>query len=149
MPNAAHLHLILNHFPIIGAAIVVIVLGYGIVIKNDRIKQLGMFLIVLIGLITIFIFTTGNKAEGFIKGNEGVVEENIEPHKEFAKISMIAMEFTALVSLIGLILFRKDKAVPLWFSIILFGLLLAVNIMMIYTGHLGGKISHSHIMTNF
>lgn len=149
MPNAAHLHLILNHFPIIGAAIVVIVLGYGVVINNDRIKQLGMFLIVMIGLITIFVFTTGNKAEGFIKGNEGVVEENIEPHEEFAKTSMIAMEVTAVLSLLGLILFRRNKPVPIWFGIILLILLIAVNFMMIYTGHLGGKISHSNIMTNF
>jgi len=149
MPNAAHLHLILNHFPIIGAAIVVLVLGYGVVINNDKIKQLGMFLIVLIGLITIFVFTSGNKAEGFIKGNEGVVEENIEPHEEFAKISMIAMEFTAVVSLIGLVLFRKNKPVPVWYGLVLLVLLLVVNCMMIYTGHLGGKITHSNIMTNF
>lgn len=148
MPNAAHLHLILNHFPIIGAAIVVLVLGYGVVINNDKIKRLGMVLIVLIGLITIFVYTTGEKAEGFIKGNDGVIEENIEPHEEFAKISMIAMQITAGVSLLGLIFFRS-RPVQIWYGILLLVFLIIVNFMMIYTGHLGGKISHSHIMTNF
>lgn len=148
MPNAAHLHLILNHFPIIGTVIVVIVLGYGIVINNDKIKKLGMGLIVLIGLISILVFTTGDKASGYIKGNEGVIEENIEPHEEFAKISMVAMEITAVFSLVGLIFFR-NKLVPFWYGIVLLVFLITVNSLMIYTGHLGGKISHSHIMTNF
>lgn len=146
MPNAAHLHLILNHFPIIGTAIVVFVLGYGVVVNNDSIKRLGMFLIVFIGLITFPVFLTGNKAEGFVKGNEGVAEEYIEDHEEFADISFKAMEIVSIISLAGIIIFRKGKTVPVWFGITLLILLIAVNVMMIYTGHLGGRISHFELM---
>ncbi len=149
MPNAAHLHLILNHFPIIGTAITVIVLGYGVVIDNDAIKRLGMFLIVFLALITIPVFTTGDKADGFIKGNEGVNEENIEAHEEFAEKSVIAMYIAGGVSLLGLVIFRKKKPVPVWFGLTMLGLLIVVNLLMIYTGHLGGKISHGDIMTHF
>lgn len=149
MPNAAHLHLILNHFPIIGTAITVLVLGYGVILKNDQIKRLGMFLIVLLALITIPVFATGDKADGFIKGNEGVIEENIEPHEEFAEKSVIAMYITGGIALLGLLLFRKTKPVPVWFGLVLLVFLIVVNLMMIYTGHLGGKISHSEIMTHF
>ena len=119
MPNSAHLHLILNHFPVIGTAMVVIVLGYAVFINNDKIKRLGMFMLLLIGLITIPVFMTGNKAEGIIKGSEGVQEEFVEPHEDFAEISMIAMEITAGISLLGLILFRKNNAVPVWFGLML------------------------------
>ena len=149
MPNSAHLHLILNHFPIIGTVMVVLVLGYAVFINNDKIKKLGMFMLVLIGLITIPVFLTGEKAAGIVKGNDGVLEENIDPHEEFAKISMIAMEITAGISLISLFLFRKEKAVPVWFGVVLLLLIIGVNLMMVYTGHLGGKISHDAIMKHF
>lgn len=149
MPNSAHLHLILNHFPVIGLMMVVLVLIYAVIINNDKIKKLGMFLLVLIGLITISVFMTGGKAASIVKGNDGITEENIEPHEDFAKTSMIAMEVTAGISLIALVLFRKEKAVPVWFGIVLLVLIIGVNLMMVYTGHLGGRISHDVIMKHF
>jgi uncharacterized membrane protein len=146
MPNSAHLHLILNHFPIIGTGMVILVLGYAVYANDDRIKKLGMFLFVFIGLITLPVFFTGGKAAGIVKGNEGIVEENIEPHEEYARTSMISMEFVAAISLVGLILYRKQKPVPVYFGVILLILILIINLMMVYTGHLGGKISHSGVM---
>ena len=128
---------------------VIIVFGYAVFINNDDIKKVGMFLLVIIGLITIPVFLTGDKAAGFVKGNDGVTEEHIDPHEDFAKVSMIAMEFTAGISLITLILFRKDKAVPVWLGFVLLLMIIGVNIMMIYTGHLGGRISHDAIMKHF
>jgi hypothetical protein len=59
------------------------------------------------------------------------------------------MEITAAISLLGLILFRKNNAVPVWFGLMLLLFLLIVNGMMIYTGHLGGRISHNEIMVHF
>jgi uncharacterized membrane protein len=146
MPNSAHLHLILNHFPVIGTAFVVIVFGYGVFTNDDKIKKLGMFMLVLTGLITIPVFFTGDKAAGIIRGMEGVLEEHIEPHEEFAKISFIGMEITAFVALLGYFLFRSSKNIPVWFGILLLLLMLSVNSMMIYTSHLGGRISHYELM---
>lgn len=146
MPNSAHLHLILNHFPIIGTVIVILVLGYAVYANDERIKKLGMFLFVFIGLITLPVFFTGGKAAGIVKGNEGITEENIEPHEEYAKISMISMEIVTAISLVNLVLYRKQKPVPVYFGVILLILILIINLMMIYTGHLGGKISHGGVM---
>jgi hypothetical protein len=146
MPNSAQLHLILNHFPIIGTAMVILVLGYAVYANDERIKKLGMILFVFIGLITLPVFFTGNKAAGIVKGNEGIVEENIEPHAEYAKTSMLAMEIVAAISLLGLILYRKQKPIPVYFGVILLILILIINLMMIYTGHLGGRIAHNGVM---
>jgi len=146
MPNSAHLHLILNHFPVIGTGMIVLVLFYGIIINNDKIKKLGLLLLILVSLITIPVFFSGENAEGIIKGMDGVVEANIDPHQDFAKISFIAMEFLGGIYFITLLIFRKEKNIPFWVGIILLMLILIVNAMMIYTGHLGGKISHTELM---
>ncbi|MCI0473558.1 MAG: hypothetical protein L0Y76_08255 [Ignavibacteria bacterium] len=146
MPNSAHLHLILNHFPVIGTAFVVFIFGYGVFSNNDKIKKLAMFMLVLIGLITIPVFVSGDNAAGMVKGLDGVLEEHIEPHEEFAKISLIAMEVTAFVSLLGFVLFRPGKIIPVWFGVLLLVLVVAVTGMMVYTSHLGGRISHYELM---
>jgi uncharacterized membrane protein len=146
MPNTAHLHLLVNHFPIIGTAMVVIVMGYGVIINDDKFKKFGLFLLIFIALITFLVFYTGEKAAGIVKGLEGVTEENIEPHAKFADLSYKAMEITGIISAICLIIFRKGKGIPVWLGIVLLLLIIAVNLMMAYTGHLGGKINHFEIM---
>jgi len=64
-------------------------------------------------------FFTGGKAAGIVKGNEGITEENIEPHEEYAEISMISMEIVTAISLVSLVLYRKQKPVPVYFGVIL------------------------------
>jgi hypothetical protein len=131
---------------VIGTAFMVFIFGYGVFSNNDKIKKLAMFMLVLIGLITVPVFVSGNNAAGMVKGLEGVLEEHIEPHEEFAKISLIAMEITAFISLLGFVLFRARKNIPVWFGILMLVLVIAVTGMMVYTSHLGGRISHYELM---
>ena len=52
MPNSAHLHLLLNHFPVIGTAGVLIFLLYAFASKNEKLKKFSLLVIILISLIT-------------------------------------------------------------------------------------------------
>ena len=146
MPNSAHLHLLLNHFPVIGTAGVLIFLLYAFASKNEKLKKFSLLVIILISLITIPVFVSGNNAQGIVKGAEGIVEDNIPAHENFANKSFLAMEILGAFALAGLALFRKDKNIPLWFSAVIFVLLLTVNGMMVYTSSLGGKITHYEII---
>jgi len=148
MPSSAHLHLLINHLPVFGSAFLLLMLLYAIGKKNHSALKINYALIVLLGLLTIPVFITGENAEGGIKGIEGVNEEAIEPHQEFAKFSLIVMEITAGFALIGFLIALIRKLAPIWFAMIVLVLLLATQGMMIYTSHLGGKISHSEIMKN-
>jgi len=146
MPNSAHLHLLLNHFPVIGMAIVALFFLNGFLRKSDDIKHFSLWMIFLISIITIGVFITGNNAEGIVKGMEGVIEENIDPHQQFATYSFIAMEITGAFALAGLLLFRKPKTIPMIYSLIILLFIAIVLGMMIYTSNLGGKITHFELM---
>lgn len=148
MPSSAHLHLLINHLPVFGTAFLLLMLLYAIGKKNQAALRLNFVLVILLGLLTIPVFISGENAEGSVKGIEGIDEEAIEPHEEFAKPSLIVMEITAGLALIGLLIGLIKKTIPLWFAVIVLLLLLATQGMMIYTSHLGGKISHSEIMKN-
>ena len=146
MPNSAYLHLLLNHFPVLGTGFVLLIFFYAIIKRNEKTQKLCLMMIVLLSLITIPVFVSGNNAEGTVKGLEGIVEENIEPHQDFAQKSFLAIEILGLFSIITLFIFKQPKNIPTWLSILLFILLISVNAMMIYTAHLGGKIAHNELM---
>lgn len=146
MMNAAHLHLVLNHFPVIGSAIAIFILLIGLLKKSDDIKKVSVMVLILTALVTIPVYLTGDKAQAKIEGNyEDVDEEFIDQHEDFALYSFIAMDITGAVGLLSLLLYKKPKTLPNSFAVLLLAMLLAVNGMMAYTANLGGRIHHPEI----
>lgn len=144
--NAAHLHLVLNHFPIIGSAIAIFVLLIGILKKSDDVKKVSVLILILTALVTIPVYLTGEKAQAKVEGNyEDVDEEFIDAHEDFALYSFIAMDIAGALALVAMFLYRKPKTLPDSFAYFLLAVLLIVNGMMAYTANLGGKIHHPEI----
>lgn len=146
MMNAAHLHLVLNHFPIIGSAIAIFVLLIGILKKSDDVKKVSVLILILTALVTIPVYLTGEKAQAKVEGNyEDVDEDFIDAHEDFALYSFIAMNIAGALGLVAVFLYRKPKTLPNSFAYFLLAVLLIVNGMMAYTANLGGKIHHPEI----
>ena len=146
MMNAAHLHIVLNHFPIIGTAISIFVLLIGLIKKSDDVKKTSILILILTAFITIPVYLTGDKAQEMIEGNYDDVDESfIESHEDFALYSFIAMDITGAIGLLSIFLFKKPKLLPNSFAYFMLVLLLIVNGMMAYTANLGGRIHHPEI----
>ena len=62
--NPAHLHLVLNHFPMIGLAVGLGLLAVAIAVKKDELKRASLVVLFLAALITIATYLTGNAAQG-------------------------------------------------------------------------------------
>lgn len=146
--DSTHLHLILNHFPIIGTLIGTLFLLYGFLKKNISIQQLSLITIFLMALIAIPVFLTGEPAEERIENLPGVVEAIIEEHEETAEIALWTMLAAGLISgiTIALQLLNNKMAksfvmISLLISLVSFGL-------MARTGYLGGQIRHTEIRGN-
>jgi len=146
MINAAHLHIVLNHFPVIGTFIAIFVLLIGILKKSDDVKKVSILILILTALITIPVYLSGDKAQEMIEGNyEDVDESFIKEHEDFALYSFIAMDIAGAMGLIAMFLFRKPKLLPNSYAYFMLALLIIVNGMMAYTANLGGKIHHPEI----
>jgi len=144
--SSAHLHILLNHIPVIGTAFAAFVLVWGLLKKSDEIKKLSLILLVLTSLCTIPVYLTGDKAEGSVAGVEGVIEDYIEPHEEFALNAFIASNVAGALAIIVLFMYRKPKHLPMGIVIVFFLIILFLNSMMAWTAHLGGLINHTEIM---
>ena len=144
--SSAHLHILLNHFPVIGTALAAFVLFYGFFKRSDEIKKLSLILLVITSLVTIPVYLTGENAEGSVVSIEGVNEDCIEPHEDFAFKAFIASDIVGALALVVLFMYRKPKHLPMGVAALFFALMLALNGMMAWTAHLGGLINHTEIM---
>jgi uncharacterized membrane protein len=90
--NLAHAHLYLNHFPIIGSIILLILLAYAIYKKKDNLIRISLWFFVCAAIIILPVYFTGDPAEESIINSPGMSEELIEPHESAALVSLIIME---------------------------------------------------------
>lgn len=145
MLNWAHVHLMINHFPVIGVLGALLVFGYGLLRKSDEVKLLGLGLFVLIALVTIPVFLTGEAAEKVVKDLPGVTESYIGDHEEFASVALTLIELLGVVASGGLFLFRRSGALPHWYITLILVVALAAAGTVGFTANLGGQIRHTEI----
>jgi len=145
MINWAHVHLMINHFPVIGIIGAILLLVYALVRKSDEVRMVSFGVFVLIALITIPVFLTGEGAEDVVKNIPGVTEAYIGQHEEMAEYSLTLIEILGAACLAGLYFIRKSGAVPKWLVTGVLLLSLVTAGVVGYTANLGGQIRHTEI----
>lgn len=143
--NPAHWHLLLNHAPVIGIIIGVLLLSWGIIRNSDDLKKASLGVLVGAALLAIPVFLTGEPAEEIAEHLPGVSHAIIERHEDIAKIALVLMSLTGVVALVGL--FLRQRAQWLIPMALVFGLIAAGAIG--YTANLGGQIRHTEIRADF
>lgn len=140
-----HLHLILNHFPILGTLFALCILGWGILRKNTSLESAGFVTLIIISLLTIPVFLTGKEAHEPLDQVPGVSDQYLEEHEELAKKAIWLMFATGAMSLITMIVSKGGKSRKVILNVIT--LLLAAGSLGIMTvvGNYGGKIRHSEL----
>ena len=146
--NAAHIHLLLNHLPIIGTAVGLLLLAAGLFWRSDHLKRAGLVTFVLAAIITLPVYLTGEPAEKLIEGAQGVTEEFIEEHQDAALMSSIAVGLLGALAAFGLWRSRRFPQIPKWVVTSTLALSLVVSGLMIWTGSLGGKIRHTEVRSS-
>lgn len=143
--NPAHLHIILNHIPVIGIPFGTVLLIWGFLRKSDEVKRAGLLVFVAIALVTIPTFLTGKAAEDMVEHLPGVSESLIEKHERAATIALIATSVLGGLALLRLLVPARFAALGGPMTILVFVFSLGVSGWLARTGHLGGQIRHSEI----
>jgi uncharacterized membrane protein len=72
--STTHIHLLLNHFPILGTFIGCLFLAWGFFKKNNSLKTAAAVLLTVISLISVPVYLTGEPAEEAIEKLPGISE---------------------------------------------------------------------------
>jgi hypothetical protein len=143
--DAAHIHLILNHIPVLGA-----IATLGLVVladfkKDQTLMKLSLQVMILIAVFAIPVYLSGEPAEEIVEHLPGVAESFIETHEDTAKFALVITGLLGLMGLWGLYSVRKNSAID---KKLLRGIqvVAVVNLaVMLITANLGGQIRHTEI----
>jgi len=100
---------------------------------------------VLLAIMTVPVFLTGEGAEKVVKNLPGVTEAFIGRHEEMAELSLVLIEALGIASCAGLIFFRRSATIPKWFLALVLVLSISAAAVVGLTANLGGQIRHTEI----
>jgi len=145
--NLAHLHLLLNHVPIIGTFIGLGVFIASFIRKNDDLRSAGLTVFAGVALLALPAFFSGVGAQAAARRNPSLSASLIERHEGAAILGLFFAGITGALALAGLWQSRRvsnrkgwpaTSVVVLIFSIVTAGLMARV-------GSTGGDVRHPEI----
>lgn len=145
--NFAHIHLILNHIPVVGIPVAILFLGYGLYQKNSSAQKFAMLVLIGLSAIVLPVYFTGEPAEKLIEHLPGFAESVIEPHEDAAMISLILTLISGAAALIAL-WFQKDPKKSRMFNVGVLTIACIAVISLLYTANLGGKVRHTELRSD-
>ncbi len=92
MLNWNHIHLMLNHVPVIGLAVPIAFLLTDWVRKNRKLEWLSLQMFVVFAVLTIPVYLTGSPASHKMREMPGISRETIHRHSNAADFAFWTME---------------------------------------------------------
>ena len=146
--NDAHLHMVVNHFPIIGTIFGLGILITGIVMKKNVIKNVAYVLFCISAIFGFASMYTGEGAEEIAENLPSVTDQIIHEHEEMAEKLALVLYVLAGISLVGLFLNFKNHAKASLVSYFAFVVALVAVFFGKQTGTTGGEVRHTEIRAN-
>lgn len=112
-----HLHLLLNHVPVVGAfllvVLLVVLLAGATWRRSSELTTLAFWGFAGLGALAIVVFLTGEPAEELLENVLSLPSALVERHEEAARITTIAFAATGSAALLALFAFRR-QGLPSW-----------------------------------
>jgi hypothetical protein len=143
--TAAHLHLVLNHIPVLGAIFGVLLLAYGHWRASTSVTKAALGLLVGAGAVAVAVYLTGEPAEEIVEGMAGMSHDALETHEAWGWYAALASVGTGLAALGALLYGWGRQSLAPWTVRIVLVLALLTSGLMVYTANLGGKVSHPEL----
>lgn len=143
--DAAHFHLIVNHFPLVLLFVGLILLAAGMTFKKFPFTHAAYVVLILAGLFAVPTFLSGEPAEDILEKTPGFSKTLVHDHEEAAEVTLVIVIATSVLALGALILSLTKKLEPKILKLLLLVLGLVALITTGRTNNLGGKIAHPEL----
>ncbi len=144
--SPAHLHLVLNHIPVLGTLIFApLILLWGLLRRSRDVTQVGLLLAVLLALTAIPIYLTGEPAEEQLEHQPWFDKQRVETHEERAEAGLIAVLVTGAIALAGLWAARGGRPHRPALGVLVIAGLAVSAVLFALAALEGGQIRHDEI----
>jgi uncharacterized membrane protein len=145
--NLPHIHLLLNHFPIIGTIIGLGLLLFALIGKSEDLKRASLVILAGIALLALPTYMSGNGAAQVLQKLPTVSKNAIAAHNKAAMFAIVFIELLGMFAWLGLWQSRRFRRMSGW----TIGTVLVVGAITVYfasvTGNTGGQIRHDEILS--
>lgn len=145
--NSAHLHLIVNHLPVISVLFALGFLFFGLLRKRDGLIMAGLVISLIVGLTAIPAYLSGEEAEDVVE-QWGVGHEVIHEHEEKAETAFYVAIVLGILAAGVLIAGPKKPALKKGGTWAVLVVALVTAVLMAGTATSGGEIRHPEIRDN-
>ena len=142
--NDVHLHLILDHLPVVGSLGAAFLLGAALFVRESAVRRLAMLAMVLVALSGVSAYLSGQRAEEAAENRPGIEESRIERHEDLAIVALVGLEVAGAIALAGLIFFRR-RLIPGSLLALVLAVDLGSIVVLSRVANLGGEITHPEI----
>ncbi|MBC5773576.1 hypothetical protein H8S95_05830 [Pontibacter sp. KCTC 32443] len=147
--NEAHLHITLNHVPIIGSILGVLILAGGMFFKSRDTIRTALLILIMSAIVAIPTYLTGEAAEETVEHMEGMSHNLIHEHEEKAELYIWLIVGMGVLSAISFFADLKQMSIrkTLFIATIVLGMISIFIARQVGTS--GGEINHPEIRDGF
>jgi hypothetical protein len=143
--NLAHLHLVMNHVPTVGAVAALGLLLLAFVRRSEQLKHAGLEVLFVIAVLTLPVFVSGVAAYHEMRSRPDISVDAVKIHQDAALIGFSVMEFAGFVAWIALWQSRRRGSAAQGVVPAATVLLVVALAIMGRAANLGGDIRHPEI----
>jgi len=143
--NAAQLHLMTVHVPVLGAGLAAVLLAVGVWRRNLLVEQLALFGLVVSALGAVTAYLSGPGAYEILDAGYVVDKALIEHHAVLGKAAFVGMAVLGVAAVTALLQHAQGEAPPRALNFVLVGGGLCLGWLLAWTAHEGGSIRHPEI----
>lgn len=143
--NAAHLHLIMNHIPVIGMLIAVVFLIASLFHGKDILIKASLWMLFFVALSAIPAYLTGDPAHEYLEHTPGLRNDLILEHEDAAEVAFVSSMILGLLALLGLVGYRQRRRLSRLYLFLVLLASLVVLALVAGAANQGGKIRHPEV----
>lgn len=143
--NAAHIHLLTVHLPVVLCPLVAVLLAAGAFRQNDGLLRLGYTILIVCAAAGAVAFYSGPSAFEMLQEKLAEERDLVEDHAAIARAAFIATLVAAALGLQALLQFAQEEPPARWLRRVILGGVLLACYLMAWSAHLGGQIRHPEI----
>lgn len=140
-----HIHLFLNHLPVIGGIGALLLLSWGLWRRSAAWTNAALGSLVIVGLIAIPVFLTGSHAAERVERVAGVPADVAGLHRDAVVAALVGLEATAAIAFAALFAWRTTRRYPMFPAVAALVVGIAAAVLLVRAASLCGQIRHGEI----
>ena len=143
--NTAHLHLMLNHLPVVGAPLLLALLANGLGRRLPEVIRVALWCTAALGVVAIGVYLTGEPAEELIEVLPTFDHDLVERHEAVALGTTAVLVITGALAAVALWAAGRGGRLAATATRLVLAGLIAGTAAVAATAWTGGPIGHPEI----